>query len=203
MVRRTRKQQKSRSRRQHGGGWGYSGTALTTPGGVPVENRVGYDHCYDDMRVGPSVGSPTLWGGSRKHRSSRKHGGRKHGGRKHGGRKHRGSRKQQGGNCSSCVIPAPAMNGGGAGTGGYALTFDNSLGKVYAEAVKAPCPTQAGGASIYEHVAYPASYGYDTGSAFLSDSAHFLIPNPDVSRCASGGRRKSHRKSHRRSRRHH
>jgi hypothetical protein len=202
MVRRTRKQ---KSRRQHGGGWGYSGTALTTPGGVPVENRVGYDHCYDDMRVGPSVGSPTLWGGRRKHSSSRKHSGRKH----RDSRKRSGSRKQQGGNCSSCVIQAPAMNGGnvmtggGAGTGGYALTFDNSLGKVYAEAVKAPCPAQAGGASIYEHVAYPASYGYDTGSAFLSDSAHFLIPKPDVSRCASGGRRKSHRKSHRRSRRHH
>jgi hypothetical protein len=186
MVRRTRKQ---KSRRQHGGGWGYSGTALTTPGGVPVENRVSYDHCYDEMRVAPSVGSPTLWGGSS----------RKHSGRKYRGRKHRG------GSCSSCVIPAPAMNGGGAGTGGYALTFDNSLGKVYAEAVKAPCPAQAGGASIYEHVAYPASYGYDTGSAFLSDSAHFLIPKPDVSRCASGGRRKSRRKTHNRKthRRHH
>jgi hypothetical protein len=93
------------------------------------------------------------------------------------------------------------MRGGGAGTGGYQLSYsDNSLGKVYPEIVKAACPGQTGGGSIYEHVAYPASYGYDTGSAYLSSSAHFLEPKADVTRCASGGSRKS-RKSRKAGRR--
>lgn len=169
-------------RRQRGGdGYGYTSTAFTTTGGVPLESRTAYSHCYGDMRVAPAISSnPTLWGGRRsrrKHRKTRKH------------------RKHRGGACCGMVQP-PAMNGGGAGTGGYSLTYDNSLGKTYSEIVKAPCPQAGGAASIYEHVAYPASYGYDTSSAVLSDSAHFLEPKPDVSRCASGGSRRRKHKKH-------
>ena len=162
------------TRRQRGGdGYGYASTAFTASGNVPIESRTSYNHCDSGARVAPAAISPTLWGGRRR------------------------SRRQRGGACG-CMATPPLMTGGGAGTGGYSLTFDNTLGKTYSGIDKAACP-QAGGASIYENVAYPASYGYDTGSVFLSDSAHFLVPQADVSRCASGGRRKTRRsKKHRR-----
>jgi hypothetical protein len=178
----THKKRASRRRQTGGGGWGYTGS-LQTAAGAPLENRVSYEHCYDDMRVAPAVGTPTLWGGYRKARS----------------------RRQQGGACGDCAAPQALLNqaGGGAGTGGYSLTYDNSIGKVYAEAVKAPCPSQAGGGSIYEHVAYPASYGYDRGSAYLSSSAHFLEPKAGVTHCASGGRRRTKRHRRRRHTRRH
>jgi hypothetical protein len=170
MVRRSTHKHKRRSRKQRGGdGYGYASTAFTASAGIPIESRTSYSHCDSGMRVAPATGSPTLWGGRRR------------------------TRRQRGGACCG-MVQAPAMNGGGAGTGGYSLAFDNSLGKTYSEVVKAPCPSQAGGSgSIYEQVAFPASYGYDTGSAFLSSSAHFLEPKADVSRCASGGRRKTRR----------
>jgi hypothetical protein len=165
------------TRRQRGGaGFSFSGPAFTTAGGVNVESRGGYDHCYSDMRVAPAVNTPTLWGGRRR------------------------TRGQRGGNCSSCG----PMRGGGAGTGGYSLSYDNnSLGKVYSETVKPGCPQTGGATSIYDLVSYPASYGYNTGSAVLTDSAHYLEPVSGVSRCASGGsRRRSHRRrSHRKSKR--
>ena len=177
MVHRTHKRRHTRKHKQRGGGWGYSGIATTTPGGVPLENRASYDHCYDDMRVAPAVSSnPTLWGGRRRSRRQRQRDSRRH--------------RQRGAGCSSCMLQAPPMNGGGAGTGGYSLVFDNSLGKTYSGIDKAACPSaQMGGDGSIGP--FPASYGYDTGSAFLSSSAHFLEPKADVSRCASGGRRRS------------
>jgi hypothetical protein len=48
----------SRRRRQHGGAYGYTAPAFTTPNGVAIENRAGYDHCYGDMRAAPAV-NPT------------------------------------------------------------------------------------------------------------------------------------------------
>jgi hypothetical protein len=167
--RRAHKKRATRHRRQTGGGgWGYTGSIMTAAG-APLENRVNYEHCSGDTRVAPAVGTPTLWGGSRR-------------------------RKQRGGSCSSCYAPQQLLNqsAGGAGTGGYSLNFDNSLGKVYSGFDKAPCP-QAGGASVYEHVEFPASYGYGPSSAYLSSSAHFLEPISGVSRCASGGRRRTRR----------
>jgi hypothetical protein len=173
--RRAHKKRATRRRQAGGGGWGYTGSIMTAAG-APLENRVSYEHCSGDTRVAPAVGTPTLWGGSR--------------------------RRQRGGGCSACYAPQQLLNqsAGGAGTGGYSLSFDNnSLGKVYSGIEKAPCP-QAGGASTEEIVAFPASYGYGPSSAYLSSSAHFLEPISGVSRCASGGRRrtKKHRRAHRR-----
>lgn len=170
---RTHKRRHTRKHKQRGGdGVGYTGVAFNV-NGAPAENRISYSHCGPEMRMAPDVGTRTLWGGRRR-------------------------RTQRGGGCCGVVYPS-AMTGGGAGTGGYSMVFDNSLDKTYSAIDKAVCPppAQAGGASIYEQVAFPASYGYDTGSAYLSDSAHFLIPKGDVSRCASGGRRRRSRK-HRR-----
>jgi hypothetical protein len=174
--RRAHKKRATRRRQTGGGGWGYTGSVMTAAG-APLENRASYEHCYDDMRVAPAVGTPTLWGGSRKARS----------------------RKQRGGACGNCSAPQQLLNqsAGGAGTGGYSLNFDNSLGKVYSGFDKAPCP-QAGGASTEEIVAFPASYGYGPSSAYLSSSAHFLEPISGVSRCASGGRRRRTRRHRRR-----
>jgi len=169
---RRRSSRRRSTRKQRGGdGFAFSSAAFTTTGGVPIENRGAYSHCESDFRVAPAIGTQTLWGG---------------GSRKKRGRK---QKKQRGGGCG-CMASSPLMTGGGAGTGGYSLVFDNnSLGKTYSAIDKPACP-QTGGSSIYEQVAYPASYGYDQNSAYLSSSAHFLEPVRDVSRCASGGARR-------------
>jgi hypothetical protein len=44
--------------KQRGGAYGYTASAFSTPGGVAVENRASYDHCYGDMRAAPAV-TPT------------------------------------------------------------------------------------------------------------------------------------------------
>jgi hypothetical protein len=96
---------------------------------------------------------------------------------------------QRGGGCG-CMAAPPMQMGGGGGSGGYGFALDNSLGKVYTDLPRGTCPGQAGGS--YGLVSFPAGYGYDTKSAVLSDSAHYLDPVSYGKTCggAVGGARK-------------
>ena len=154
MKRSTRK-----GRKQRGGAYGYTASAFSTPGGVAVENRASYDHCYGDMRPAPAV-TPT-------------------------------GAMQAGGACNTCGFP---QVGGGSGTGGYGFQLDNSLGKVYAELPKGPCP-QSGGAAAEEYgiVSYPSGYGFDKAHAVVTPSAMYLDPVRYDRTCQGGGSRKRHR----------
>ena len=58
MKRSTRRKVRRTGRKQRGGAYGYTASAFSTPGGVAVENRASYDHCYGDMRPAPAV-TPT------------------------------------------------------------------------------------------------------------------------------------------------
>lgn len=56
--RKVRRTGRTKRAQQRGGAYGYSASAFSTPGGVAVENRASYDHCYGDMRPAPAV-TPT------------------------------------------------------------------------------------------------------------------------------------------------
>jgi hypothetical protein len=156
-----------KGRKQHGGAYGYSAPAFSTPGGVEIENRAGYDHCYGDMRAAPVVTAAGAMRG--------------------------GARQQVGGACGGCGLQ---QVGGGSATGGYGFQLDNSLGKVYAGLPIGPC-LQTGGAAAdeYGRVSYAAGYGYDKSHAVVTPSAMYLDQVPYDRTCQGGGARRRYRKS--------
>lgn len=178
-------------RKQRGGdGFGYTDAAFTASAGMaPVESRVAFSHCGFLPRPGSLVG---------------------------GARRRRGSRRQRGGNCTSCAPSQVLINqavqqqvGGGAGTGGYAVNVSsNEMGKMYASVDRAPCPSQMGGASMADTRAvdsYSAGYGYGPESVreINSGTAHYLDQMSYGRQCMGGGgrsarrNRKGSRKAHR------
>lgn len=164
-------------RRQRGGAWGYDSVAAVTPGGVPLESRTAYDHCYGDMRTAPAVTptGPMQTGGAC-------------------------------GNCGFQQMGGRQQVGGGSATGGYGLDLtNNSLGKVYADLSKGACMTQSGGQQVANHqvggaaadeyglVSYSAGYGFDKAHAVVTPSAMYLDKVPYDRTCQGGGRRKTRR----------
>lgn len=199
-TRRAKKQkrsQHSRKQQQHGGGFTYDGVTGYSTGGVPIDARTAYDHCYADPRAAmmPNVGSPKMFGGG----------------------------------CGEgmCGLPqvgganaTPTLKvGGGSGSGGYGFVLNNDLGKVYADAVRAPCPSvsgpsvsgpstvtssqQGGDRSPLDLVSYPA--GYDMARPYSTNSAHFLEPVRYDRMCAGGSRKhrtRKHKHQSKKSRKH-
>jgi hypothetical protein len=156
-------------RRQRGGAWGYDSVAAVTTGGVPLESRTAYDHCYGDMRTAPAVtpAGPMQAGGACNSCGFQQMGGR--------------------------------QVGGGSATGGYGFALNNTLGKVYADLPKGACMTQSGGGAADEYglVSYPAGYGFDKAHAVVTPSAMYLDKVPYDRTCQGGGRRRrTGRKSH-------
>ena len=158
------------ARKQKGGGdaaHGYTGPAGIAAAGVPFESRgASYSQCGDLRGAGPDITSmKTVQFGGRRSRSR--------------------SRTQRGGSCG-CMAwpPTQGQKGGGGGTGGYGFTLDNSLGKVYADVARAPCPPaprehQIGGASPsamsdFGVVSYKSGYGFGPASVMSTNSAHYL-----------------------------
>jgi hypothetical protein len=163
----------SRHRRQRGGAYGYTAPAFSTTGGVNVENRSSYDHCYADMRDAPAV-TPA-------------------GAMQMGGACNSCGFQQMGG--------ARQQVGGGSATGGYGFQLDNSMGKVYADLPKGACMTQSGGAAAdqYGVVSYPVGYGFDKAHAVVTPSAMYLEPVGYDRTCQGGGGRRKSRKAGRKS----
>jgi hypothetical protein len=195
MVRHLRK---SRKRRQHGGAYTYDGITGLSAGGVPLDARTPYDHCYTDPRAAmtPTLGNTNMFGGAT------------------------APLPVKGGGCDNGMCGLPQMvggatalsplKGGGSGSGGYGFTLNNDIGKVYADVARAPClnasgsvaitSSQQGGSNPLDLVSYPA--GYDMARPYSTDSAHFLEPVSYDRMCAGGRRSRKQRGRKQRGRKH-
>lgn len=179
-----KKQRHSRRRQQHGGGFTYDGITGVSTGGVPIDARTPYDHCYADPRAAmmPNVDSPMLFSGGANATPTLK----------------------VGGGCDNGMCGLP-QQGGGSGSGGYGFTLNNDMGKVYADVARAPCLNasgsgqQQGGSNPLDLVSYPT--GYDMARPYSTDSAHFLEPVRYDRMCAGGRKHRNTRKH--RGRKHH
>ena len=157
--------------------YGFTGLAFTTPGAVPVENRMPSDaYCSWSGREAPVVAPVGAY--------------------QAGGR--RRSRKQRGGACGCNMRQT-----GGAFSYDVA---DNSLGKMYSGHTAVPCPatpvaTQLGGASDHELLGITSdAAGYGLVRPFNSASANFMDYVPYGRSCGMSGGSRKRRNRNRKSR---
>ena len=109
---------------------------------------------------------------------------------------------QRGGACGSCgPMPPLLQNGGGSGTGGFAVNVaSNDMGKMYASVDRAPCPQRGGNAAEqYGISSYTAGYGL-TAPVELERGARYMDYVPYGKACV-GGARKNMKRRHRKTRR--
>lgn len=171
MARRTARRSRRSHRRQHGGGFGFTGPAFAAaPGFAPEAARTAYDDCVMGLeRPVPQVGGACGSAGCIV--------------------------------MAPAPAPGGTQRGGGGGTGGYMPILNNDLGKFHAGYLTGECPQarQVGGGEAVAAVSYPAGYGFDGTSPYStpSQSAHFLEPRGYGQQCMGGGARRRHSRRHR------
>lgn len=177
MARKSAKRARRSTRRQHGGGWGFTGPAFTPASGMaPDAARTAYEDCATSVerpvpQVGGACGSCGVVSAPP-------------------------MAPQRGGGGGTGGYMPILNNDLGKFHAGYLTAPCPATRQVGGSA-----------ASPELVVSYPAGYGYDTASAFTtpSQSAHFLEHHGYGQQCMGGGaRRRRHRtRRNRRSRRRH